>query len=74
MVHSIATANQYYTGDTMKVQFNVSNEGLGEPFYHWWRDRVVSIVGITLKKKVYSPFLAGIEPATSHSTVKRPAD
>ena len=75
VVHSVATANQYYTGDAMKLQFNVSNEGLGEPFYHWWRDRVVSIVGITLKKKeVFSLFMAGIEPATSRSTVKRPAD
>ena len=26
----------------MKIQFNVSNEGLGEPFHYWWRDRVVS--------------------------------
>ena len=26
----------------MKIQFNVSNEGLGEPFRYWWRDRVVS--------------------------------
>jgi len=26
----------------MTVQFNVSNDGLGEPFHYWWRDRVVS--------------------------------
>ena len=53
----------------MKVQFNVTNEGLGEPFYHWWRDRVVSIGGTTKEKKEFfdMPFndfrnLAGILP------------
>ena len=42
MVTSITSLQSYYTGDTMKIQFNVSNEGLGEPFHYWWRDRVVS--------------------------------
>ena len=74
MVHSIATASQYYTGDTIKVQFNVSNEGLGEPYYHWWRDHVVSIGGIKKVSIFACIFMAGIEPATSGSAVKRPAD
>lgn len=42
VVSSITIKKSYYTGDTMKVQFTVSNEGLGEPFHYWWRDRVVS--------------------------------
>ncbi|XP_068683141.1 uncharacterized protein [Montipora foliosa] len=40
VVSSITTLKSYYSGDSMKVQFIVSNEGLGEPFHHWWRDRV----------------------------------
>ena len=42
VVTSITTLENYYTGDVMEVHFNVSNKGLGEPFYYWWRDRVVS--------------------------------
>lgn len=42
VVTSITTLANYYTGDVMEVHFNVSNKGLGEPFYYWWRDRVVS--------------------------------
>ena len=42
VVTSITTLANYYTGDVMEVHFNVSNKGLGEPFYYWWRDRLVS--------------------------------
>ena len=42
VVSSVTTVKSYYTGDTIKVQFIVSNDGLGEPFHYWWRDRVVS--------------------------------
>lgn len=42
VVSSITTARRFYTGDRIQVQFNVSNEGLGEPFHYWWRDLVVS--------------------------------
>ncbi|KAJ7392608.1 hypothetical protein OS493_010259 [Desmophyllum pertusum] len=64
VVSSITLLKSYYTGDTIKVQFHVTNEGLGEPFNYWWRDRVTitniasmnyEVLGITHFSGMFPP-------------------
>ncbi|KAL9963565.1 hypothetical protein ACROYT_G027086 [Oculina patagonica] len=69
VVSSITTLKSYYTGDTMKIQFTVSNDGLGEPFYYWWRDRVTITHLASMKREVLgTTSFSGLFPPASMYT------
>ena len=43
---SVVVNDTYVTGNTMKVQYQVSNEGSGEPFERFWQDQVVRVYSL----------------------------
>ncbi|KAL9963573.1 hypothetical protein ACROYT_G027096 [Oculina patagonica] len=69
VVSSITTLKSYYTGDIMKVEFTVSNDGLGEPFRNWWRDRVTITHLASMKRDVLgTTSFSGLFPPSSTYT------
>lgn len=42
VVSSLEAEAVYTTGDTLRVVFNVTNNGAGEPFERYWNDELVS--------------------------------
>lgn len=42
IVSQVVANDEYVTGDTMVVQYTISNVGAGNPFESYWRDRLVS--------------------------------
>lgn len=47
IVSYLNASDEYATGDTMRVQFNVSNVGAGAPFETYWQDILVSLLNLT---------------------------
>ena len=47
IVSYLNVSDEYATGDTMRVQFKVSNVGAGAPFETYWQDILVSLLNLT---------------------------
>lgn len=52
VVISVMANDNYITGDTMTVVYNISNVGAGETDESYWQDQVVSCMQLTMIKIV----------------------
>lgn len=44
VVSGLFTNDFFYTGDSIQVYYNVTNEGAGAPFERFWVDQIVGFV------------------------------